>query len=84
MVNCEDILKGEGSLALPNYSEDQSKKLEYQYLEIISIIEQSLPTTLVKSTHLILDSLADPENRSYVMNFNILLDHKLKSQYFNL
>ena len=32
MVNCEDILKGEGSLALPNYSEDQRKKLEYQYL----------------------------------------------------
>ena len=49
MVNCEGILKGEESLALPNYSEDQRKKLEYQYLEIISIIEQSLPTTLIKS-----------------------------------
>jgi len=82
-INCEDILMGAKGSALPDYSEDQWKKLECQYLEIVSIIGQSLPTTLINSTHLVLDSLSDPGNRHCVMKFNILLDHKLKSEYFN-
>ena len=83
-ANCEEILVGEKCPALPSYSEDQKKKLECQCLEILTIIEQSLPTTVINSTHLVLDSLSDSVNRSYVMNFNMLLDQKLKSEYFNL
>lgn len=83
LVNCEDLLIGGRSSSLPKYSEDQIRKLEDQYLEVISIIEQTLPTTLIKCTHLLFDSLTDPSNRSHVMNFNMLLDHKLKSRYFN-
>ena len=83
-ANCEHILAGEKCSALFNYSEDQKKKLECQFLEILSIIELYLPTTLIKSTHLVLDSLSDPGNRHHVMIFNILLDQKLKSKYFNL
>ena len=82
--NREEILAGEKCPALPYYSEDQKKKLECRCLEILSIIEQSLPTTVINSTHLVLDSLSDSVNRSYVMNFNMLLDQKLKSEYFNL
>ena len=83
-INCEDILIGEECSALPKYSEDQKKKLECQYLEILSIIGQSLPTTLINTAHLVLDSLSDPLNRNYVMNFNVLLDQKLKAEYFSL
>ena len=43
-----------------------------------------MPTTVINSTHLVLDSLSDSVNRSYVMNFNMLLDEKLKSEYFDL
>ena len=80
-INCEDILIGEECSALPNYSDDQKKKLEWQYLEILSIIGQSLPTTLINTTHLVLDSLSHPLNRNYVMNFNVLLDQKVKAEY---
>lgn len=77
-INCEDLLLGEKGSALLNYSDDQRRKLECHYLEIISVIERSLPTTLINSCHLVLDSLSEPMNRVCVMNFNILLDQKLK------
>jgi len=82
-INCEDIVMGVKGSALADYSEDQWKKPGCQYLEVVSIIGQSLPTTLINSTHLVLDSLSDPTNRHCVMKFNILLHQKLKSEYFN-